>query len=250
MGTASRPGSPGNLEIESADDFILNDPTLINHASFTGLLPTGASLSDISQVVIELYRVFPKDSNFPADGKVPTRVNSPSDVAFTTRDSAASELTFNAGLLRASFTVNNSVVNGIHPIPNQATGGDGFATGEEVQIDVAFTTPLSLPADHYFFVPQVLLGSPGDFLWLSAPRPILPPGSPITPDLQEWIRNGDLDPDWLRVGTDIVGSSAPPTFNGTFTLSGTVPDASSSAGLLGLGLLGLLGFGWRCRVKP
>jgi hypothetical protein len=35
-----------------------------------------------------------------------------------------------------------------------------------------------------------------------------------------WIRNADLDPDWLRVGTDIVGGSPPPTFNGTFSLWG------------------------------
>jgi len=36
-----------------------------------------------------------------------------------------------------------------------------------------------------------------------------------------WIRNADLDPDWLRVGTDIVGGT---TFNGSFSLSGeTIP---------------------------
>jgi hypothetical protein len=33
-----------------------------------------------------------------------------------------------------------------------------------------------------------------------------------------WIRNADLEPDWLRVGTDIVGDT---TFNGSFSLSGT-----------------------------
>jgi hypothetical protein len=36
-----------------------------------------------------------------------------------------------------------------------------------------------------------------------------------------WIRNADLDPDWLRVGTDIVDDALPPTFNGSFLLSGT-----------------------------
>jgi hypothetical protein len=44
------------------------------------------------------------------------------------------------------------------------------------------------------------------------------PGTPFTPDLQAWIRNSALDPDWLRVGTDIVGGSNPPAFNGSFTL--------------------------------
>ncbi len=32
-----------------------------------------------------------------------------------------------------------------------------------------------------------------------------------------------LDPDWLRVGTDIVGGLTPPTFNFSFSLTGSVP---------------------------
>jgi hypothetical protein len=43
------------------------------------------SVSDIQSVTIEFYRVFPKDSAFPPSGNVPTRVNSPSDVAFNSR---------------------------------------------------------------------------------------------------------------------------------------------------------------------
>jgi hypothetical protein len=54
---------------------------------------------------------------------------------------------------------------------------------------------------------------------LSAPRPPLA----FTGDLQMWIRNADLDPDWLRVGTDIVDDTTPPTFNGSFSVSGTTP---------------------------
>jgi hypothetical protein len=79
MATASRPGGG---EIESADDFVLTHSTSITSATFTGLLPTGAPLTDIGAVVVEIYRVFPKDSTFPPSGNVPTRVNSPSDVAF------------------------------------------------------------------------------------------------------------------------------------------------------------------------
>jgi hypothetical protein len=48
-------------------------------------------------------------------------------------------------------------------------------------------------------------------------KPIIAPGTPFSPDLQEWIRNAELDPDWLRVGTDIVGGV---TFNATFSLAG------------------------------
>jgi hypothetical protein len=48
-------------------------------------------------------------------------------------------------------------------------------------------------------------------------------------DLQAWIRNEDLQPDWLRVGTDIVGGNPVPTFNAAFTLAGEamVPEPAS-----------------------
>jgi hypothetical protein len=239
---ASRPGSTGKIEIEAADDFILSGATSVTGGSFVGLLPSGASLSSISQVVVEIYRVFPNDSINPASGNVLTRVNSPSDVAFDLRDSVTGGLSFTPALLSNSFTTNNSVLNGIFKLPNQFTGGEGSVTGEEVSFNVAFTTPFDLPADHYFFVPQVLLTN-GDFFWLSAPKPIVPPGTPFPPgftDLQTWMRNGDLDPDWSRVGTDITHQGP---FNGTFALTGSpsVPEPSTLL-LLGTGLLGLVGF--------
>jgi hypothetical protein len=227
MAMASRPGpGPGggaNQETEAADDFIFTAPlTFVNFATFTGLLPASVDLNTgIKQVVVEIYRVFPKDSVNPPSGRVPTRVNSPSDVEFDDRNSAVGTLSFSAALLNPSFTAANSVDNGIHPAPGQTTGGEGPVTGQEVQFNVTFRTPFLLPADHYFFVPQVLLADPnGHFTWLSAPRPITGGTGPFTPDLQVWIRNADLDPDWLRVGADIVGSDA---FNATFSLTGTVP---------------------------
>ena len=51
-----------------------------------------------------------------------------------------------------------------------------------------------------------------------------------------------LDPDWLRIGTDIVGGTTPPTINAAFTLAGeTIPEPSTllliGAAMVGLGLL-------------
>ncbi len=237
MATGSRPGASGILEIESADDFVLPSQTTIDHATFFGLIPSGAKPSDVSQVIVEIYRVFPQDSTSPPSGNVPTRANSPSDVAFESRDSGGT-LSFSTTTLAASFTASNSVLNGIHKIPNQTTLGEGAVTGEEVQFDITFSTVITLPAGHYFFVPQVALAS-GDFYWLSAPKPIVAPGTPFSPDLQSWIRNGDLTPDWLRIGTDIVGGATPPTFNGAFSLSGTL----SSVAVTAVPALGTVGFG-------
>lgn len=247
IGTASRPESSGKIEIESADDFVTTSTTRVNQATFTGLLTGGAGLANIGQVNVEMYRVFPNDSNVSrtsgaptfSTAQVPTRVNSPSDIAFDTRESAAGNLTFTTTTLNNNFTVLNSVLNGIHPSPGQTTGGEGAMTGIEVRFNVAFTTPFSLPADHYFFVPQVQVAG-GEFLWLSAPKPITA-GTPFTPDLQSWIRNASLDPDWLRIGTDIVGGAPAPTFNAAFSLTGeTVPEPSTvlllSSGLAGLAI--------------
>ncbi|HEY7068438.1 MAG TPA: hypothetical protein VII06_43725 [Chloroflexota bacterium] len=219
MAMASRPESAGKTEIEAADDFLLTAPTQISNASFVGLLPSGQSLSGIGDVVVEIYRVFPLDSTNPPSGNVPTRANSPSDVASVARKLSTGSLTATATLLSASFTVANSVLNGIHPKPNQTTGGEGPVTGEEVRVDVTFTPAIALSPDHYFIVPEVQLSSASaNFSWLSAPHT----GTLFTPDLQTWIRNDNLDPDWLRVGTDIVRGSPAPQFNGAFSLQGAV----------------------------
>jgi hypothetical protein len=228
IATLSRPSSPGKIQTETADDFVVTQPVVISRATFTGLLPSGAALSSISGVEIELYHVFPGDSDTNRVLAVLTRANSPGDVEIddATRDSADGSLTFGATIVNSSFSVLNSVVNGINKHPNEKTNGEGPVTGEEVLIMVEFNPPISLPADHYFFRPEVLLSS-GDFLWLSAPRPIVAPGTPFMPDLQSWIRNDALAPDWLRIGTDITGQGP---FNAAFSLSGeTDADADGVA---------------------
>jgi hypothetical protein len=245
IATLSRTASTGKLETETADDFVTTAPTTITNATFTGLLVGGATIANVRDVEIELYHVFPLDSVNPPDGRVATRVNSPSDNNFAAADALAGQLTFSTMVLNTSFTTANSIVKGIKPAPNQFTGGEGAVTGTEVQFSIAFTTPISLGADHVFFRPEVDLGSAGDFLWLSAPKPIVAPGTPFTPDLQSWIRNdgtGALAPDWERIGTDVTGQGP---FNAAFSLTGqtvaAVPEASTSAFLvLGLGALGMV----------
>ena len=255
MATAIRPDSPGSFEIETGDDFFLGTGARINSAKFVGLsVPGAGGTPAISQVVVEIYRVFPNDSDVGrtsgpptfSTSQVPTRVNSPSDVALDSRDSAAGQLAFTSSVLSATFTALNSVQpGGIHPAPNVATGGNGPLTGQQVQINANFATPFDLPPDHYFFVPQVLLTNGGQFFWLSASRPISGAGTtPFPPgvtDLQTWTRDAMLDPDWLRVGTDIVDTinvSVAPTFNAAFSLDGTLVPEPSTFLLVGPVLVG------------
>ena len=231
IGTASRPGSAGKIEIESADDFLLNSHVNVTSATFTGLIPANATINDVR---VEIYRVFPKDSNTARTPNVLTRANSPSDVAFADRSSNDGNLSFSTSVLSANFTALNSVLNGINKFPNQTTGGEGPVTGQEVRFTVDFLTPINLPIDHYFFIPQVELAGTDNFFWLSSERPIVS-GTPFSPDLQSWIRNANLDPDWSRIGADVVGGT---TFNGAFSLTG-VPDSGSTALLLGSTLVAM-----------
>jgi len=238
LGALSRRPSPGKIETETADDFVLQETTAITKATITGLISAGTPLESISNIEVELYHIFPLDSADPPSGNVPSRQNSPSDVEIdsATRDGSLGTLDFSAELLNDNFSVLNTVVNGINKIPDQTTHGEGPLTGqEEVEITINFTTPIILPAGHYFFRPEVLLAAAdANFLYLSAPRPITPPGTPIAPpatDLQAWIRNSNLAPDWLRIGADIIVGTPPgipATFNMTFSLTGqTIPEAGT-----------------------
>jgi hypothetical protein len=221
-----------HVEYESADDFVLGVETNLKHATFTGLLTGGARTQDVKNVVVEIYRVFPNDSDVGRTSgpptfstpHVPTRVNSPSDVAFASLDSGQKKLNFQARVVSPRFTAMASVSSADKI--SVKSGGNGAVTGKEVEFDVTFRKPLDLPAGHYFFVPQVGLSrqarAGASFLWLSAPKPIVPPGTAFpagSTDLQSWMRDDPpLAPDWLRIGTDIIGGT---TFNASFELSGT-----------------------------
>ena len=188
IGTLSRPnGGPGLIETETADDFILSQQTSLTHATFTGLIPSGAN---VSRIEIEFYHVFPADSAFPPSGNVVARTNSPADVeiAAATRDSLAGSLSFRTNTLNPNFSVLNTVINGIHKQPNQFTSGEGPARGQETQISVNFLPTVDLPADHYSFRPEAALSS-GNFLLLSAAGPPL-----FTGDLQTWRGSTSLAP--------------------------------------------------------
>jgi len=226
----SRRPSPGKAETETADDFPLQEPTVITGAKIFGLIPLGTPVENIRDVEVEVYQIFSdknsdvsRTSGFP-DFKTPvspTRVNSPADVEIDTATRAKTEgtLTISTRVLNASFLVGATVLNGI----SVGAGSAGQFTGEEVEITITFTNPIVLPSGQYFFRPEVLLSS-DDFRYLSGPRPI-PAGSTLTPDRQAWIRNQTLAPDWLRIGTDIIGAGA---FNMAFSLNGeTVPDVGT-----------------------
>lgn len=249
MAMATRPSGNGKIEIETGDDFLLSQNSQITNISFTGLLAgSGVTTSNISQIVVEIYRVFPVDSTVPPSANVPTRNNSPSDVAFDSRDSQASGLTFTTNTLGAAFTAGNSILNGINKVPNQNTQGEGPVTGVEAVINTTLSTPFLLQAGHYFLVPQVLLNAASDeFYWLSAAQPIVAPGTPFTPDLQTWIRNENLAPDWLRVGTDIEGLGR--TFNASFTITGQAVPEPSSLALVSTCFVGFVVWGRRNRSR-
>jgi len=222
VGASTRPASPGKIETETADDFVLQQTTIINKATIKGLLTNDTDLKKIKDVEVEVYHVFPLDSA-PFSGKVPSRTNSPSDVEIgsATRDANAGTLKFVPAIENASFSVDHTVVNNL-----SVNAGELGMTGEEVEITITFTSPIILPAGTYFFRPEVSVNDANaNFLLLSAPKPIVPPGNAFLGDRQAWIRNSTLNPDWLRIGSpDIILNAG--TFNMAFALNGeTVPNA-------------------------
>ncbi len=222
--------APGGVDTETADDFLLGRNTRLSGGSFTGLIPINASLASASSVKVQFYQVFPGDSANPPSGNVPTRVNSPADSEFLSIDSITGGLSYTATLISGGITTANSVVSRLTAGGDPFTGGDGPSFGREVRFDFSFAAPVALAAGHFFFVPQVEL-SDGSFMWLSAAKPIGGTGTPFVGDLQSWIRNAALDPDWLRIGTDITHQGP---FNAAFTLDGaTVPEPASWALMLG-----------------
>jgi hypothetical protein len=57
----------------------------------------------------------------------------------------------------------------------------------------------------------------GNFLWVVRAQADRRSRHSFLPDLQSWIRNDALAPDWLRIGTDITGQGP---FNASFSLVG------------------------------
>jgi len=232
IATATRPASTGKIETEAADDFVISQQTMLTSATFTGLVvPTagaGTTSFNFPHVTVDIYRVFPNESDAARTINVPTRTNSPGDVELTGADTVDNNLSFTTTVLNPNFQAANSVLNGISGLPNPTTGGEGAVTGAEVQFNVTFNPPIDLAPDHYFFRPEVEV-TDGEFYWLSAGKPIQSPGTPFSPDLQSWTRNTNLAPDWVRIGTDVVGAPAgggtAPTFNASFSLSGTTNAA-------------------------
>ena len=119
LGALSRRSSPGKVETETADDFFLQETTVITHATIFGLIPAGTPLENIRDVEVEVYHVFPMDSDVGrtsgsptfSTSAVPTRNNSPSDseIDTATRARTAGTLAVSARVLNTSFTAGTTV---------------------------------------------------------------------------------------------------------------------------------------------
>jgi hypothetical protein len=221
LGALSQPAGTGSLETEAADDFILTATTTIAEATISGLIPVGNSPDGYQQRRGRDLSRLPRGLADPPSGHVPTRVNSPGDVEIddATRDASQGTVAFSATLSDESFSVLEHRGDGINPAPENMTNGDGPASGEVVEIRITFTPPIVLPADHYFFRPEVEVAGA-----ISSTSPHR--GDHGTRDPVCW-RFASLGPQFrleagigCASGTDIIGGATPPTFSMTFSLTG------------------------------
>ena len=58
LASLSRRPSPGKIETETADDFPLQETTVITGAKIFGLIPSGTPLDNIRDVEVEVYQIF------------------------------------------------------------------------------------------------------------------------------------------------------------------------------------------------
>jgi hypothetical protein len=63
LGALSRPAGSQGLETETADDFALTEVTVVSGATIHGLIPTDTAVSRITRVEVEIYHIFPLDSD-------------------------------------------------------------------------------------------------------------------------------------------------------------------------------------------
>src|SRR5436309_14659408 len=64
VGALSQPAGSEKFETETADDVLLTETTSIAQATIMWLLvPSGTPLASIGNVEVEVYHVFPKDSD-------------------------------------------------------------------------------------------------------------------------------------------------------------------------------------------
>src|SRR5438046_8890282 len=61
LGALSRRSSPGKVETETADDFFLQETTVITHDTIFGLIHAGTPLENIRYDEVTVYHVFPLD---------------------------------------------------------------------------------------------------------------------------------------------------------------------------------------------
>ena len=258
IATASRPESTENSR--SSPRMISCSPTTsITSATFTGLVPGGGERPPTSSSRSIAY--FPRLGCRPhqrvaavLDVEVPTRVNSPSDVAFLEADSATGGLVLDQGARGDLHRKQLGETGGIYPEPESDTGGNGAVTGEEVRFDRELHRRLAPPRQPLFLRASGRAGQRQFLLAVGAEADRLA-GTPFPPgftDLQSWTRDDSARSRLAAHRHGHRGRRPAPTFNAAFSLAGSaVPEPSTWAMmLLGFAGLGFAGYRRARKARP
>ena len=209
LGALSQPASTGHLETETTNNFLLTDTDAHRSGDHHQVDPVGNCPGEYSATSRSRSITSSRGLGRPLGERA---LHSQLTRGCRDRHHHARWEPRNARFqhsLLDELSVLNTVMDGINRAPTNVTDGEGPASGTVVQITITFIP--DRPAGgitHYFFHQEVQVAG-GDFLYLSAPKPIVAPGTPVTGDFQAWIRNSDL-PD--RTGCEWVptSSAAPP----------------------------------------
>ena len=136
MGALSRRASPGKVETETADDFLLQDTTVITDATIAGLLPAGTPLDNIKDVEVEISTFSLWTPRSLSQGRCPCeQILLDVEIGTATRARSSGTLEISTRVLNGSFMVANTVANGI----TVKTSGAGTHTTTPVEIQETST---------------------------------------------------------------------------------------------------------------
>ena len=208
LGALSQPAGSGTSRPRPPTTSSLSETTSIAQATITGLIPAGTPAGEhqqrrgrgLSRLSQGLGR-----SPLGAGARAGQLARRRRDRQRHARCERGNARVRGRSLVDASSSVLNTVVDGINPVPAER---DPWRRSRRA----ARWSRSRSPSPRRSFCRRITISSAprsqvtgGDFLFLSAPKPIVAPGTPFMGDLQAWIRNSDLD---CRTGCESAPTSS------------------------------------------
>ena len=206
LGALSRSDSPGKVETETADDFVLTQTTIISGATIVGLV--NAAVANITNVEVEVYNRFRWTRSVSSVGATCSRASTRRRTS-KSMPPRAMEAWERSVLPQRQLSANfhRTEHRGKRHQPESEPAGPAArvaTSGAEVE-DHHHVHQADPSARRSLFLSPGGVGGGWRFpVAVGAAGRSWRPARRSRSDLQAWIRNARLAPDWVRIGTDVI----------------------------------------------